>query len=59
MQVSATTSATSALSAARVPENREAPGPDHDGDSDDKMAIAQQPVAATPPGMGVTVNTVA
>lgn len=59
MQVSAMTSAASALSAVLVPESKEGPGPDRDGDSDDKSAISQQPVAATPPGMGRAVNTAA
>jgi len=59
MHISAMTSAASALSAVRVSETKEAPGPDRDGDADDTGAISQKPVAATPPGMGQAVDTAA
>ena len=59
MQISAMTSAASALSAMRMPETKEGPGPDRDGDADDKSAISRQPVSATPPGMGRAVDTAA
>jgi hypothetical protein len=56
MQLASLTSA--AQSILRQPEAKEGPGPDRDGDSDDKAAVTAR-VAATPPGMGVAVNTVA
>lgn len=59
MHISAMTSAASALAAVRVPETKEAPGPDRDGDADDTSAISPKPVAAAPPGMGQTVDTAA
>ena len=61
MNISAMTPAASALSAVHVPETKEGLGPDRDGDgdADDKSAISRQPVAATPSGMGVAVNTAA
>ena len=59
MSISAMTSAAPVMPAVRVPETKEGPGPDRDGDADDKSAISQQPVAATPPGMGRAVDTAA
>ena len=59
MSISALTSAGPAMPAVRVPETKEGPGPDRDGDADDKSAISRVPAAATPPGMGRAVNTAA
>jgi len=45
-----------------TPERAEGPGPDHDGDSDDKggaSAASVQPTAPTANGTGLTVNKVA
>ncbi|NVO14038.1 MAG: hypothetical protein HXX10_08375 [Rhodoplanes sp.] len=54
----------SAISSAPVmptaPERAEAPGPDRDGDSDDRGAVQAQPVqAATAPGTGQVVDKLA
>jgi hypothetical protein len=38
----------------KVPESVEGPGPDHDGDADDKSVAANSPTA---PGVGKAVDT--
>ncbi len=57
MNIASLSSAATALHAIRMPEAKEAPGPDRDGDSDDKSSV--QPSTSTPAGMGAKVNTVA
>jgi hypothetical protein len=46
---------------ATTPESAEGPGPDHDGDSDDKSVGSAAPVQSAPtaPGTGLSVNKVA
>jgi len=57
MQIAPVTPAAPAISA-RVPETQEKPGPDRDGDTDDKASVATSAaVAAPPPGMGKSVST--
>jgi hypothetical protein len=56
---SVASSSVTASSVARLPEAAEAPGPDHDGDSDDAGAMTQALQAALPPGVGETVDKTA
>jgi hypothetical protein len=50
----------SAPVAPTTPERAEGPGPDHDGDSDDKGGVSAAPVQSTPaPGTGLQVNKLA
>jgi len=53
MNIAGSSSATISMVMPKPPESKEAPGPDHDGDSDDKGAAVQ---SATPPGVGKTVD---
>ena len=46
----------SALIQLASPERAEAPGPDHDGDTDDAGAATQAMQAAPTPGTGLTVD---
>lgn len=58
MSISALTP--TALPQVRTPEAMEGPGPDHDGDSDDKgiAAATVKPTSAPPPqGTGAVVDT--
>ncbi|MBN9588062.1 MAG: hypothetical protein J0G99_03550 [Alphaproteobacteria bacterium] len=62
MSISAIASHTtvSHMQPAKASEAAEGPGPDHDGDSDDKgtsAVSAASTVASTPPGLGIAVNT--
>jgi hypothetical protein len=60
MSISAVASAAPVMHASRTPEAVEGPGPDHDGDADDKSVSASQaPTVSqtTPNGMGTVVNT--
>jgi hypothetical protein len=60
MSISALASTAPAMHASRTPEAAEGPGPDHDGDADDKSVPASQPPAVSqtaPSGMGSIVNT--
>lgn len=59
MNIAATTSVSPSMPIAQVPESKEIPGRDHDGDSDDKSITPSAGLAATPAGMGSTVNTTA
>lgn len=61
MSISALNSAMPAMYTAHSPEAKEGPGPDHDGDADDKgvSSASITSAAALPPGVGKTVNTVA
>lgn len=58
MHISATGPAAQAMHLARTPEAAEGPGPDRDGDADDKGVSGASTVqAASPPaGMGKSVN---
>ena len=60
MSISALASTAPAMVASRTPEAMEGPGPDHDGDADNKGVSALQAPAnsqAAPNGMGAVVNT--
>ena len=57
MSIAAVSSTMSTPSVARTPETVERPGPDHDGDADDKSVGAPAAVLAAPPGMGKAVDT--
>jgi len=61
MSISNISASSNAASLARTSEAAEAPGPDHDGDSDDVASAAPaQPVkAALPAGVGQAVDKVA
>jgi len=41
----------------RTPEAKEGPGPDHDGDKDDKNVGVSAITPAAPKGMGAVVNS--
>ena len=57
MSVAALPSTMSVMPTMRAPEASEGPGPDHDGDADDKGVANQVGVSVSPPtGMGVTVD---
>jgi hypothetical protein len=60
MHISAAAPMMHAMQISRAPEATEGPGPDHDGDADDKgvSAVSSQPSAA-PAGMGKSVNVMA
>jgi hypothetical protein len=53
MQIGSVGSMLNVAALVRTPESAEGPGPDHDGDSDDK-AVAK---SATTPGVGQLVDT--
>jgi len=53
MQIGSVGSMLNVAALVRTPESAEGPGPDHDGDSDDK-AVAK---SATAPGVGQLVDT--
>lgn len=60
MSISAVASTAPAMHASRTPEAMEGPGPDHDGDADDKIVSASQTPSVsqtTPKNMGTVVNT--
>ena len=58
MSVAALPSTMPALQTLRTPEVSEGPGPDHDGDADDKgVASLAGPSSPAPKGMGVLVDT--
>lgn len=60
MSISAIGFHTSTLQPAKAPESAEGPGPDHDGDADDKgvtSAASGSAAPLTPGGMGLAVNT--
>lgn len=60
MTIAALSSPMAAIPSMRTPEGKEGPGPDHDGDADDKGIGASTSAvsrAAVPPGMGSAVNT--
>ncbi|MBS0470375.1 MAG: hypothetical protein JSR60_04830 [Proteobacteria bacterium] len=59
MHISATMPMASALQVMRAPEAAEGPGPDHDGDADDKGVGSSSYTPAVPAGMGKTVNVTA
>jgi len=59
MSILAVASTAPPMVAPRTPEAKEGPGPDHDGDADDKGVSALQAPAisqAAPNGMGTVVN---
>jgi hypothetical protein len=57
MNIAALPSTMSAMPSMRTPEASEGPGPDHDGDADDKGASNASRVSAAPPaGMGNAVD---
>lgn len=59
MSITAVAHAAPAMFASRTPEAAEGPGPDHDGDADDKsVSPAQAPAVSpsAPGGMGAVVN---
>lgn len=56
---SVSSSSVMASTMARPPEAMEAPGPDHDGDSDDTGGATQALQAALPAGVGQTVDKIA
>jgi len=57
MNIAALPSTMSAMQAMRTPEASEGPGPDHDGDADDKGVASSSGVSAAPPsGMGTAVD---
>jgi hypothetical protein len=57
MNIAALQSTMSATQTARTPEALEGPGPDHDGDADDKGVSSTSGVSASPPsGMGAAVD---
>lgn len=41
----------------RTPEAKEGPGPDHDGDADDKNVGVSAITSAAPKGMGAAVDS--
>ncbi len=60
MSISAIALTAPMMPASRTPEATEGPGPDHDGDADDKSVSALQVPASSqtaPSGMGTVVNT--
>lgn len=60
MSITAVSSTVPLAFAQRVPEAMEGPGPDHDGDADDKSVSSVQTASifpAVPQGMGSVVNT--
>ena len=60
MSITAVSSAAPTAFAQRVPEAVEGPGPDHDGDADNKGVSGVQGSSispAVPQGMGSAVNT--
>jgi hypothetical protein len=59
MTTAALTATMPALHVQRTPEAKEGPGPDHDGDADDKSVAASTAgqTAAAPKGMGAAVDT--
>lgn len=60
MSISALAPTLAAMHASRTPEAVEGPGPDRDGDADDKGVSGSQAHAApqtAPSGMGSVVNT--
>jgi hypothetical protein len=59
MSITALSSAMTAMPLSHTPEGKEGPGPDHDGDADDKgiSAATSAMPAALPQGMGGVVNT--
>jgi len=58
MSVAALPSMMPAHQAMRVPETSEGPGPDHDGDADDKGVVnLAGPSSPTPKRMGASVDT--
>jgi len=54
MQIASVSSMQSMAAMMKTPEAAEGPGPDHDGDKDDRAAAVQ---SATPPGVGKLVDT--
>ncbi|MDE3114939.1 MAG: hypothetical protein KGL26_04980 [Pseudomonadota bacterium] len=56
MHIASVGSMPQAAAATKTPEATEGPGPDHDGDSDDKGAAVK---SATAPGVGGLVYTTA
>ena len=60
MTIAALSNPAVALPQMRAPEGKEGPGPDHDGDADDKGiggTTRASSLAAVPQGMGSVVNT--
>jgi hypothetical protein len=55
MQIASIGSMPNLAAVNKTPETAEGPGPDHDGDSDDKSAVK----SATAPGVGSLVDTTA
>ena len=55
MQIASIGSMPNLAAVSKTPESLEGPGPDHDGDSDDKSAAK----SATAPGVGSLVDTTA
>ena len=53
MNIAGSSAATISAVMPKPPESKEAPGPDHDGDGDDKGVAAQ---SATAPGVGKTID---
>ena len=53
MQIASVGSMSNMVPMAKTSEGAEAPGPDHDGDSDDKATIK----SATAPGVGTLLDT--
>jgi hypothetical protein len=53
MNIAGSSAATISAVMPKPPESKEAPGPDHDGDGDDKGAAVQSATAA---GVGKTVD---
>jgi hypothetical protein len=53
VNIASSSAATISAVMPKAPESKEAPGPDHDGDGDDKGAAVQ---SATAPGVGKTVD---
>lgn len=57
MNIAALPSTMSAMPSMRTPEASEGPGPDHDGDADDKGVSSSSGVSAAPPsGMGAAID---
>jgi len=59
MEITALSSQVAAMHTARTPETAEGPGPDHDGDADDKSVVNAQAngtSSLTPKWMGVKVD---
>ena len=60
MHILAATPTVHAMQISRTPEAMEGPGPDHDGDADDKgVSAASSHPPAAPAGMGKSVNVTA